>query len=275
MPVRSANYTIDAVMPLPLHTAAYHSRALGREQPYAYFAPPGFEPEQTLSDTRYPLLILLHGRKGDYRTWPEHTRLARYAAAHNLFIAFPEGTDGWYANAYDGQAHYEDDFMRDFLPHLQHTLPLLPSGRHWAIGGMSMGGQGAVKLALKYGQMFSLALSFSGAFEITLAKEPHPVFGDLQQNAALRRASNVFALAEDALSTWPPARPNLYLACGTEDPLLEANRRFHQHLDYIGYRHTYVETPGHHTLPYWDRAIRAALTTVAEGVRIQYSGVRE
>ncbi len=269
MPVRHNDSAVNDVTPLPLHTSAYFSRALGREQPYGYFAPPGFEPEQTPPDTRFPLLILLHGRKGDYRTWPEHTRLARYAAAYNLFIAFPEGAQGWYTNAYDGQANYEDDLMQDFVPHLQQTLPLLSPGRNWTIGGMSMGGQGAVKIALKYGQMFSLALSFSGAFEITRAKEPHPVFGDPQQNAALRRASNVFALAEDALSTWPPARPNLYLACGVEDPLLEANRRFHQHLDFLGYRHTYVETSGHHTLPYWDRAIRAALTSIVEVVSSQ------
>ena len=262
MPVRYNDAAIQGVTPLPLHTGAYFSRALGREQPYAYFAPPGYGAEQTPPDTRYPLLILLHGRKSDYRVWPEQTRLAFYAASMGMFLAFPQGGEGWYTNAYDGQANYEDDLMQDFLPHLQQNLPLLPPGKDWAIGGMSMGGQGAIKIALKYGQMFSLALSFSGAFEITRSAEPHPVFGDMRQNAALRRASNVFALAEDALSTWPPARPNLYLACGLQDPLLEANRRFHQHLDYIGYRHTYIETPGHHTLPYWDRAIRAALAEV-------------
>ena len=262
MPIRCNDSTIKDITPLPLHTGAYFSNSLGREQPYAYFAPPGFGTEQTPTHTRWPLLILLHGKKGNYRTWPEQTRLAFYAAEHNMFLAFPEGGEGWSANAYDGQANYENDLMQDFVPHLQQTLPLLPSGKDWTIGGMSMGGQGAVKIALKYGRTFGLALSFSGAFEITKVAEPHPVFGDPQHNAPLRRASNVFSLAEDALSTWPPARPNLYLACGADDPLVHANRRFHQHLDYIGYRHTYVETPGHHTLPYWNRAIRAALVEV-------------
>ena len=73
-------------------------------------------------------------------------------------------------------------------------------------------------------------------------------------------------VSKDALSTWPPARPNLYFDCGVGDRWLEANRHFHQHLDYIGYRHTYVEQPGYHTLPYWDRAIRQALPTIADAI---------
>ncbi len=174
MLVRYDDAAIQGVTPLPLHTGAYFSRALGREQSYAYFAPPEFDAEQTPSDTRYPLLILLHGRKANYRVWPEQTRLAFYAASVGMFLAFPEGGEGWYANAYDGQANYEDDLMQDFLPHLQQNWPLLPPGKNWTIGGMSMGGQGAIKIALKYGQMFSLALSFSGAFEITRARNRIP-----------------------------------------------------------------------------------------------------
>ena len=257
----------SSAVSLPLRQSVYHSQALGRSQPYAYYAPPGFEPDDAVnSDTRFPLLILLHGLRGDHLTWPTQTRLGQYARAYNLFIAFPEGGEGWYTNAYDSAARYEDDLMGDFLPHLQDTLPLLPSGKNWAIGGMSMGGHGAIKIALKYGRMFSLALAHSGAFEYPQQQPLHPVFGDPQADLAARRAVNVFKLAEDALSTWPPARPNLYLDCGTEDRLLESNRRFHQHLDFIGYRHTYSERPGYHNLPYWDRAIRQALPIVAEAV---------
>lgn len=252
---------------LPLHQGAYYSQALGRSQPYAYYAPPGVVADRvTEGGPRFPLLILLHGLRGNHLTWPTQTNLGQYAAAYNLFIAFPEGGEGWYTNAYDGSARYEDDLMHDFLPHIQNTLPLLPHGKNWAIGGMSMGGQGAVRIALTHGRMFSLALSHSGAFEYPQRQPLHPVFGDPDSDLATRRGANVFKRAEDALGTWPPARPNLYLDCGTEDRLLDSNRRFHQHLDFIGYRHTYIEQPGYHNLPYWDRAIRQALPIISEAV---------
>ena len=255
--------------PLPLHQSRYFSRSLGREQPYAYFAPPGYDPNNSANGTRYPLLILLHGLNGNHLTWGKQTRLASHLAGNpacDFFVAFPEGGDGWYTNAYDGSANYEDDLMQDFLPHLEHTLSLLPSGRHWAIGGMSMGGYGAIKIALQHGRLFSLAVSHSGAFEFTRRQEFHPVFGDPIRDLNARRMGNVFKLAEDALSTWPPARPNLHFDCGLSDRWLEANRHFHQHLDFIGYRHTYIEQPGHHTLPYWDRALRNALPVIAEAI---------
>lgn len=253
---------------LILHHSSYVSRSFGRPQPYAFLAPPDYESAKTPdhSEKRYPLLILLHGLTGNHLTWSAQTRLAQYAGSHEFVIAFPEGGEGWYTNAFDGANNYEDDLVQDFIPHLQRTLPLLPSGRHWAIGGMSMGGYGAVKIALQHGRMFSLAVSHSGAFEFNLRKESHVVFGDPENDLGIRRATNVFKLAEDALSTWPPARPNLYFDCGVGDRWLEANRHFHQHLDYIGYRHTYVEQPGYHTLPYWDRAIRQALPTIADAI---------
>ena len=265
---------------LPVVRGTYESRALGRTQSYAYIAPPGFDSEQAREGTRrYPLLILLHGLTGNHLTWLTQTRLAQYAAEYDLFIACPEGAEGWYTNALETEAtkdakretklvgRYEDDLMLDFLPHLEATLPLLPAGRHRAIGGMSMGGYGAIKIALTYGRLFSLALSHSGAFEYPQRQPAHPIFGDPERDLAVRRATNIFKLAEDALSTWPPARPNLYFDCGLNDRWLEANQRFHQHLDYIGYRHTYVEQPGFHTLPYWDQAIRQALPVIWEAVR--------
>jgi S-formylglutathione hydrolase FrmB len=246
-----------------LHRGAYRSGSLGKEQPYAYFLP---ETTDSEPERCFPLLVLLHGLTGNYLDWPTQTRLARYAAQYELCIAFPDGGTGWYTNAYDGSADYEDDLVTEFIPQIQRALPLLPPGRHWAIGGLSMGGYGAIKTALRHPGMFGLAVSHSGAFGAAHQREQHPVFGDRESCAGLRRACNVFSLAEDALSRFPTERPRLYLDCGTEDELLSINRRLHEHLDFIGYRHTYIEMPGHHTWPYWDRAIRTALPAIARAV---------
>jgi len=246
--------------PPTLHKGAYASRALGRQQPYAYLLPAGWDGS---AGRCFPLLLLLHGRDGSYLDWPTHTRIAHYAARYALCVVFPEGDNGWYTNAVGGASRYEDDLVHALVPHIQATLPVLPPGKHWGIGGLSMGGYGAVKLALKYPRLFSLAVSHSGALEKPRQPEPHPVFGDPQADAAFRLSENPFWLAEQAMCRFPTERPRLYLDCGLNDELLEANRRFHDHLTFIGYRHTYQEMPGYHTWPYWNRAIRTVLPEVA------------
>lgn len=241
-----------------LHTGTYLSRALAREQSYAYFTPTADKDVQT-----YPLLVLLHGYDGDYRHWATFTRLARYAARYEMVIAFPDGGNGWYTNTADSSARYEDDLIQDFLPHLQATLPIASPGKSWAIGGLSMGGYGAVKLALKHPSLFSLAVSHSGALDKPHTPTGHPVFGDPQADAAFRKSESVYALAELALCRWPTERPRLMLDCGLSDELLESNRRFKDHLTFIGYPHQYREMEGYHTWPYWDRALKTALPEIA------------
>ena len=258
--------------PLPLQTGAYFSHALNREQPYAYFAPAEWDGDLALDSPRYPLLVMLHGINSSYAHWDTYTRIARYAAAYKIVIAFPDGGNGWYTNAVNNGPRYEDDLIHDFIPHLQTTLPITAPGKQWGIGGLSMGGYGAVKIALKHWKLFSLAVGHSGAYEKPNIPEVHPVFGDPQRDAAFRKAENPIALAELALCRWPAERPYLYLDCGADDFLIETNRRFKDHLNFVGYPHAYHEMPGQHTWPYWDRAFRTILPALATRLNAERAG---
>ena len=249
--------------PLPLRNGVYFSQSLAREQPYAYFAPAAWDGGLAPDAPLYPLLVMLHGINSSYAHWDTYTRIARYAAAYKMVIAFPDGGNGWYSNAINHGPRCEDDLIQDFLPHLRQTLPLAAPGKQWGIGGLSMGGYGAVKIALKHWQLFSVAVGHSGAYEKPGTPEVHPVFGDPQADAAFRKAENPIALAELALCRWPAERPDLYLDCGADDFLIETNRRFKDHLNFLGYPHTYHEMPGQHTWPYWDRAFRTVLPALA------------
>ncbi len=242
-----------------LQEREYYSRALGRVQPYLCCLPEDAEG----SGKRYPLMVLLHGAGGCWRDWGQYTRLARYLARRDLVIVCPDAANGWYTNAVDGGERREDDIVQDLLPALNAGLPLLPAR---AIGGLSMGGYGAVKLALKYPELFRLAVSHSGAFDITSRPGFNPVFGDSSAHASFRRQENPAWLAEQVLCRPALERPKLILDCGLSDPLIEANRRFSDHLSFIGFGHVYREMPGHHTWPYWDRAFRTALPEIIQAL---------
>ncbi len=269
------HYPVDGSgrpVPLPVHTGSYVSQALDREQPYTYLLPHDYDPART-----YPLLVLLHGIGSDYRGWTTYTRIARYVAAYDLIVACPDGDSGWYTNAANGGERREDDIIQDFVGHLQATFPLVPPGKGWGIGGLSMGGYGAVKIAIKHPQFFGTAVSHSGAFEKMQTASVHPVFGDPETDRALRHRENPFWLVEQALCRWPTERPRLFLDCGAEDTLLTANRRFSDHLNFVGYPCCYRELPGQHTWPYWDRAFKTVLPELAQnlGATVKQPSVTE
>ncbi len=247
--------------PITVTERSYYSNALGRTRPYACFLPESAEQ----SGRRYPLLLLLHGAGGGWRDWGQYTRLTRYLAGTELIVICPDGGNGWYTNSVDNGERHEDDILQDLLPHLTNTLPVLSYPAR-AISGLSMGGFGAVKLALKHPDLFSLAVSHSGAFDITARPGRNSIFGDADIHASFRRREDPCWLAEQALCRPATDRPKIMLDCGESDTLVESNRRFSDHLNFIGYGHTYKEMRGHHTWPYWDRAFRTALPEIVNAV---------
>src|SRR5579871_1037980 len=82
----------------PIQTGAYFSRALGRDQPFAYLTPEE-DSSGSYGEERFPLIVALHGYDGAFRDWVSYSRIARYAARYRVVVVFPEGGNGWYTNA--------------------------------------------------------------------------------------------------------------------------------------------------------------------------------
>jgi len=252
---------VNATPAVEIQDLEYYSKALSRTQLYRCLVPK----DAGAQSRQYPLLLLLHGFGGTFRDWTTYTRITRHLAGQSLIVVCPDGGNGWYTNAADGSECREDDLIHDLLPHLEATLPVR-TGRKRAIAGLSMGGYGAIKLALKHPELFSCAASHSGAMDIAARGGSHPVFGDEVKDADFRRHESLSWLAEQALCRPPIERPRLYFDCGLNDPLLAANREFSDHLNFMGYGHTYRELPGYHTWPYWDRAFKTILPDIMRAI---------
>lgn len=205
----------------------------------------------------FATLYLLHGLSDNHTIWQRRTRLEAYleTLALPLMIVMSDGGRGFYTDAKEGFA-YESAIIKDLIPFIDSTFQT--SGKR-GIGGLSMGGYGAIKLALKYSEVFASAHSHSGALDVAglfarndeFGREMARIFGPNPKDGP----DDAFALAAKIGTQ----RPALRIDCGVDDFLIESNRRFHAHLDELNYAHEYEEFPGAHNWDYWDTHISAAL----------------
>jgi putative tributyrin esterase len=240
----------------------------GKSLPYRVMLPVGY----AQNTRRYPVLYLLHGLSGDENDWWTRTRLPEYAAKYHLIIVTPGVGDSWYANsASDPQARYEDVIIKDLIPYIDEHYRTVASREGRAIAGLSMGGLGAVKFALRYPQMFSFAASFSGAFGVplkaSLGKKPsarilrelHGIYGD--EGSQTRRDNDVFALLDQSLPKGT-RYPYLYVSVGKSDPLpevSESNPRLAEAMRAHKLKYEYYERPGTHDWHFWDSEVEFML----------------
>ncbi|MDR7476069.1 MAG: alpha/beta hydrolase family protein [Armatimonadota bacterium] len=210
----------------------------------------------------YAVMYLLHGLSDDHTIWQRRTSIERYVADYPLIVVMPDGGRGFYTDAKEGDA-WETALVRDLIGFVDTRFQTRASRAGRCIGGLSMGGYGAVKLALKHPGLFCSAVSHSGA----LGRAHRSVLSDPDNPfaAELRRIfgedptggpEDLFTLAE---RLQPAKRPALRIDCGTDDFLLEDNRGFHAHLEKLGYPHEYAEFPGGHDWGYWDLHVQEAI----------------
>lgn len=298
------------------------SQSLGTTKRLYVYLPPSYARD---TSARYPVLFYLHGVGGDEENWVRLARLDRVmdslvAAGHGeAIVAMPDGDDSWYttwaalpdlagcrrdtarAEPADRYCvpwpHYDDYVARDLVAHVDSAYRTRRAARHRGIGGLSMGGYGAVTLALRYPDVFAAAASHSGVLAPALLapREVPPDVGVAALQWArtpdeLRRAAGeprytrwfVPAFGRDTIGWYArePAKlvarllaagtpvPALHLDCGVADPYLGQTRAFAAGLRAYGVPFAYREAPGGHSWDYWRAQLPASLAWLLERVRV-------
>ncbi|SIO45695.1 S-formylglutathione hydrolase FrmB [Singulisphaera sp. GP187] len=237
-------------------TLNYHSRSLQKASSFNIIFP-----DDPAIPGPWATFYLLHGLSDDHTIWMRRTSIERYVGRLPLVVVMPDGGRGWYTNSVDGLQKYEDDLIKDVVGLVDRTFPVKAERAGRAIGGLSMGGYGAIKIGLKHFEMFASVSSHSGALSFPhldpeKAKTLSPEFPRIFGTSAKGGPEDPFAIVERIDHGRIPA---IRIDCGKEDFLIEQNRAFHKHLDDLHIRHEYEEYPGNHDWGYWDLHVREAL----------------
>ncbi len=220
----------------------------------------------------FPVYYLLHGLSDDHTTWQRRTRIEWYVRELPLIVVMPDGFRGFYTNHENGHAYAT--YMAEELPaFIERNFPAVGDRAGRCVGGLSMGGYGALRLALGYPTRYVSANSHSGA--LAFGRRPNRADSPLAQaEFELIVGTNpaggphdLHALAAAGLES--RTLPHIRIDCGTEDFLLEDNREFAAELARLGVPHQYEEFPGSHSWDYWDLHVREALAFHARHLGIE------
>ncbi len=229
-------------------------------------------PEETAQSGPYPVFYLLHGLSDDHSNWQRRSSIERYVQTLPLIVVMPDGGRGWYSNAHEGAA-YEDAIINDCIGFVDRTFRTDSRREGRSIGGLSMGGYGAIKLALQYPELFVSANGHSGAYGFghTQWRDEEPEF---RRVIGPKTSGGPLDLWSIAANSPAQSRPALRIDCGTSDFLIEQNRDFHAHLDELEIAHEYEEFAGAHDWAYWDRHVQGAIRFHAKHLGISKPRVR-
>ncbi|KVT02090.1 alpha/beta hydrolase [Burkholderia ubonensis] len=206
---------------------------------------------------RFPAVYVLHGSGGDHTDWTSNTRIGELADRYHVILVMPDGgRESWYIDSpFDSGSRYETFVGKEVVSYIDTHFRTIATKHARAITGLSMGGFGALRIALDRPDAFGAAGSISGAVDPRkCGDEPgiDHVFGDPGRHPSFWSRN---AIVESARA-FAHLHMDLTIDCGADDSLVGANRTLHERLNALGVPHDYAERPGGHTWDYWANAIR-------------------
>ena len=287
----------------------FHSDALGVDKEVYVYLPAGYDPSGA---KHYPVFYYLHGMGGDEGSWVKNGKLAEAADVLGLaaIVVMPDGDFNFYIDSalhedYDGcikdgvgmiepdhprdrtcvrSSSYESYITKDLISFVDTKYRTIATRDGRGIAGLSMGGYGALMLAMRHPNLFSSAASHSGVDAI-LYKGPYPYqkgkvllytdVADLTQwQGKLGKFGDwIRGVFGSDIANWrdhdpailldklAPGTLSLYLDCGTEDKFLLHNGMQYLHDRLLANKldHAYYIGPGGHDMTFWKARVPHSL----------------
>lgn len=204
-----------------------------------------------------PVVYILHGHGGDYRAWINKTRpdLPALADRYGMIFVMPDGRNSWYWDSPERpDMQMESFFTHELVPYIDANYPTMAEPSKRAITGLSMGGHGALWLAMRHPDIWGSAGSMSGGVDI----RPFPKSWNMPDWLGARDANPQRWEDHTVINLVPTLKPgqlNITFDCGVDDFFAGVNRDLHARLLEAGIPHDYTERPGKHTHAYWANSL--------------------
>lgn len=216
---------------------------------------------------KFQVMYLLHGAYGDHTDWFRLTSIEKYATKHRIVVVMPAVANSFYQDMYRGSNYLT--YLSEELPRfIEKMFPVSQRREDTFAAGLSMGGYGAVKLALENPEKFCACASLSGAVDLISIYEgtksdqiegPFKWDNLFEDPEAIEGTdADLFALLDKRRREGRPI-PRIYMTVGTEDFIYPANQTARKRLEAMGVPFTYVEHPGIHDWDFWDAHIQDVL----------------
>jgi len=250
---------------------ALNSRILKQVMHYCVYLPDGYDASGHQHPARkYPVLYFLHGLGDNERTlfnsggWTTLDDLRRQHKIGDFLIVAPEGRRSFYINSADGKFRYSDFFLQEFMPEIEKKFRITGNRADRAIGGISMGGYGAVRFAFAHPELFSAVSAQSAALvtetprQLDAAERAGTGLGETLGgpfgtpiDVAHWNENNPFALARKNAAALK--RMTIYFNCGQSDNYgFEVGAaKLDEELKRLGVKHEYRPYPGDHSINYF------------------------
>ena len=288
---------------------SFVSPALGVRKRYLVYLPPSYGRE---TGRRYPVIYALHGATGNESDWVSRGELDRIAdsvfaaGVPELILVLPDGDNSFWVNwaVSPGYAdcarnlrlteaastfcvaasRYGDYLAGDVVARVDSVYRTLATRAHRGLLGLSMGGTGALTLALTYPDRFSATAAFS-AVAAPFYIGPHPYRAPARQASSFDELDQAFGSPQPGRRRYgvdtmlwvryDPERaaralrqsggplPAIRLDVGRDDPYIDQNRALDAALTALAVPHEYYERPGEHQWVYWRTHTAATLAWLA------------
>lgn len=247
----------------------FASVALHRKMPYRVVMP-----AKIAAGAKLPVVYLLHGGGGGYRDWTNYSDVAKYAE-NGLILVMPEGNSSYYTNSAEHpEDRYEDYVVKDVISEVEQKYPAAKGRSNRAIIGVSMGGYGAVKIAMKHPELFVFAGGISAAVDVPSRpfsikrvsqwRFHSSIFGP--SGSQTRRENDPYELAH---SIDRSRMPFFFLTCGDQEGLLPANRKLAAIFAERGFAYEFHTAAGDHNWQQWNERLPIVFENLAKHLRPQ------
>lgn len=252
----------------------FYSNSLARSTCFHMVLPNDVPEMMRMNNDNYnrkmKLLFLLHGYSGSSKDWLLGSSVQELAAKYNLAVVMPSGENSFYLDGKGTGKAYCKYVGQELVEYVKNTFNLSVDRDSTFIGGLSMGGFGAIHTGLYYPETFGKIVGLSSALIIHNVKNITEdfkdgiadyyyyasVFGDLDK---LENSVNNPEYLIKKLKEENKRIPGIYMACGTEDFLIEENRAFYRFLKNESVDVEYIESPGVHNWDFWNAYLEPSI----------------